>query len=83
MMIAKKKKTKKKKKKHILHIELGHGGKLLQKYEFLKCRVSEKSEEKYSMFDIFVAYFAHFCIGAFFADKVELTKHIPLYSYFS
>ena len=51
---------------------------MLQKYEFCKkCRVSETSEEHFSMFDIFFAFLAHFCIGAFFADQVELTKHIP------
>ena len=54
---------------------------------FVKCRVSETSEEKFSMFDIYIyiffffffffAFFAHFCIGAFFADQVELTKHPP------
>ena len=42
------------------------------------------SEEKIcNVFSIFFfAFFAHFCIGSFFADQVELTKHIPLYSYF-
>ena len=32
---------KKKKKKHILHIEMG----VCPEYEFVKCRVSETSEE--------------------------------------
>ena len=29
------------------------------------------------VFAIFFAFFAHFCIRTFFADQVELTKHIP------
>ena len=31
------------------------------------------------MFDNVFEFLAHFCIGAFFADQVELTKHPPPY----
>ena len=65
-----KKKTKKKqKKKHSLHIELGHGGWLLQKYEF--CKMPSERNERRNIFQCLII------IGAFFADQVELTKHIP------
>ena len=49
---------------------------------FVKCQVSETSEESFQcliFFFFFFAFFAHFCIGAFFADQVELTKHPPPY----
>ena len=43
---------------------------------FVKCRVSETSDEIF--FNVWCfAILAYFCIGAFFADQVELTKHIP------
>ena len=50
---------------------------------FVKCRVSKTSQEIFCQCLIIFAFFAHSCIGAFFAGQVELTKHIPLHSYFS
>ena len=60
-------------KKNILHIELGHGGQLLQKYEFCKMP-SERNERGkfFSMFDIFFLHFiAHFCIGGFLLIRLS------------
>ena len=80
----KKKKKKRKTPKNIFCIlNWGIAVSCSRNMNFVKFQVSETSEEKkISMIDIF-CFFMQFCIGAFFADQVELTKHIPLYSYFS
>ena len=44
---------------------------------FVKCQVSETSEESFSMFDNFLHFLRIFALGPFFADQVELTKHPP------
>ena len=68
----KSKQKKKKKKNHILHIELGHGGKLLQKYEFCKMP-SERNErgDNFSMFDNFFHFLRIFALGPFLLIRLS------------
>ena len=71
---------KRKKQQHILHIRLGHSGNLLQKYEF--CKMPSERNERGKFFQCLIIFciFCTFLHWGLFADQVELTKYIPLYS---
>ena len=64
---------------YILHIELEHGGKLLQKYEFRKMpsKQNERGKNSQCLIIFFFLHFYAFLHWAFFADQVELTKTSP------
>ena len=68
----------------MLHIELGHGGYLLQKYEFWKMS-SERNERGkfFEIIDSFLHVLRIFALGFFFADQVSRQNTSPIYSYFS
>ena len=70
-------------KKHICLLNWDMAVSCSRNMNFVKCRVSETSAENIFNVDIFCAFFAHFCIGAFFCWSGWVDKTHPLYSYFS
>ena len=75
--------AKRKRKKIFCILNWGMAASCSRNMNFVKCRVSDTSEDNFfNVFFFFACFFAHVCIWAFFADQIELTKHITPISLF-